>query len=156
MPGELAGRAANRIGEAGGDGLSALVSTAWKVTAERSSSAMISTSGGFDPVAGVDQQEGPAQRRPAGEIGAEQRLPALDDRLRRLGEAVARKVDEIVALAQREEVDLLGPPRGIRGAGEALRPISALIRLDLPTFERPAKQTSARSAGGSPSMRPRP
>ena len=135
------------------DGLSALVSTAWKVTAERSSSTMISTSTRLRSVAGVDQQEGPAQRGPAGEIGAEQRLPALDDRLRRLGEAVAGQVDEIVALAQREEVDLLGAARAYsrRGRGR-LRPTSALIRLDLPTFERPAKQTSARSAGGSPSM----
>ena len=29
------------------------------------------------------------------------------------------------------------------------RPVTALIRLDLPTFERPAKATSGTSGGGS-------
>ena len=43
-------------------------------------------------------------------------------------------------------------PGVFEARASALRPVSALIRLDLPTFERPAKQTSARSAGGSPSM----
>src|SRR4051812_2266274 len=34
-----------------------------------------------------------------------------------------------------------------------LRPVSALTRLDLPTFERPAKAISTPSIGGSPSTR---
>src|SRR4051812_40938127 len=34
-----------------------------------------------------------------------------------------------------------------------LRPVSALTRLDLPTFERPAKAISRPPIGGSPSMR---
>ncbi len=34
----------------------------------------------------------------------------------------------------------------------ALRPVSALMRLDLPTFERPAKAISGRSASGRPEV----
>ena len=67
------------------------------------------------PVARIDQHEGPAQARPACEIGAEQRLPGLDLRLRRLGEAVARQIDQIRRLAEREVVDLLRPARRVRG-----------------------------------------
>ena len=95
---------------------------AWKVTAARSRSCMISASTGLMPVAGVDEHEGAAQRRAAGEVGAQQRLPALDHGLRRLGEAVAGQVDQVVRRAEREEVDLLGAAGGVRGAGERLAP----------------------------------
>ena len=114
---------------------------------------MISASDRLDAVAGVDQQEDPAQRRPAGEVGAQQRLPALDHRLRRLGEAVAGQVDEVVAPSpSAKKLISCVRPGVFEARASALRPVSALIRLDLPTFERPAKQTSSRSAGGSPSI----
>ena len=35
-----------------------------------------------------------------------------------------------------------------------LRPVSALTRLDLPTFDRPAKATSISPVGGRPSSEP--
>ena len=34
----------------------------------------------------------------------------------------------------------------------ALRPVRALIKLDFPTFERPAKHTSIRSSKGKPDI----
>jgi hypothetical protein len=71
-------------------------------------------------VAGVDEDEGAPERRAAGEVGAEQGLPALDDGLRGLGEAVAGEVDQVAVGAEGEEVDLLGAARGVRGAGERL------------------------------------
>jgi hypothetical protein len=71
-------------------------------------------------VAGVDQHEGAAERRAAGEIGAKERLPLLDHGLRGLGEAVAGEIDQVVGGAEGEEVDLLGAAGGVRGAGEGL------------------------------------
>ena len=98
MAGEaVGGRGERRRRAPAADGLSALVSTAWKVTAERSSSAMISASTGFGPWRASISRKARRSVGPAGEVGAEQRLPALDDRLRRLGEAVAGQVDEVAA-----------------------------------------------------------
>src|SRR5689334_20056291 len=57
--------------------------------------------------------------------------------------------------------DLSGPSKKISSwvrpgvcevRASALRPVSALIRLDLPTLERPAKATSTPDIGGSVSI----
>ncbi|MPL75570.1 hypothetical protein SDC9_21396 [bioreactor metagenome] len=71
-------------------------------------------------VARVDQHEGAAQVHPAREIGLEQILPLLHHRHRRLGKAIARKVDEIGPAGGGEEVDLLRAPGRVRGAGKVL------------------------------------
>ncbi len=78
--------------------------------------------------------------------------------LRCLGEAVARHVDQRDRRQRagrrfgrigHEEEERLRPPRRVRGAREAAAPTSALMRLDLPTLERPAKATSGGPSGGS-------
>ena len=107
----------------------------------------------LDAVPRVDQQERPPQRRPPGEIGPQQRLPLRDHRpsaprrsrspAGRRGSAPRPSVKKLISCVR---------PGVFDARASALRPVSALIRLDLPTFERPAKQTSSRSAGGSPSI----
>jgi hypothetical protein len=72
------------------------------------------------PVAHVDQHEGPAQRRAAGEIRLEERLPARHHGLRRLGETVAGQVHEIGPPAEVEEVDLLRTAGRVRGPRQRL------------------------------------
>ena len=71
------------------------------------------------PVPRVDQQAHPQQARPPAQIGEHQPGPALDHVLGRLGEAVARQIDQDQPAAQVEQVDLLGPARRVGGARQA-------------------------------------
>ena len=74
----------------------------------------------FDPVAGVDQHEGPAQGLAALQILLQQRLPFGHHRHRRLGIAVTGQVDEKSGLSQGKVVDFLGAARRVRRTGERL------------------------------------
>ena len=108
---------------------------------------MISQVGRLEAVAAVDEQEHAPERRATAQIGGDQRGPGLDLFLRRLGKAVARHVDEIERLSS-----------GVKKLSSCVRPgvlevrarpplrTSALMRLDLPTLERPAKAISKPSA----------
>ncbi len=74
----------------------------------------------LQPVPAVDQQQHPLQRLAAAKIIVDQVAPLLGEVLRRLGEAVARHVDEPEAerLADVEEIQFLRPARRVRRAGE--------------------------------------
>ena len=66
------------------------------------------------------------------------------------GIAVARHVDQReLRRRQRKKISSWVRPGVCEVRASALRPVSALIRLDLPTLERPAKAISMPCIGGS-------
>jgi hypothetical protein len=70
---------------------------------------------GLEAVARIDQHQRPLEHGPAAQIVVDQEPPALDEILRRLGESVARHVDQPhpQRLANVEEIELLGAPGSI-------------------------------------------
>ncbi len=70
-------------------------------------------------VAQVNHLHDPDQRAAGGEVGAHHRPPGAPHLDRHLGEAVAGEIDEVVAVVDPVEVEALGAPRGVGGAGEA-------------------------------------
>ena len=51
-----------------------------------------------------------------------------------------------------EKINFLSTPGVFEALANPFLPVRALIRLDFPTFERPAKQISILSGFGSPAM----
>jgi hypothetical protein len=59
------------------------------------------------------------------------------------GETVARQVNKSLTIAEGEKVDELRPPWGARRSARAFCfPVKALIALDFPELDLPAKATS--------------
>ena len=105
-------------------------------------------------MAGVDQHIDAREIGAAGEIGVDELGPGRDLRLGRGGVAVAGHVDEREIAAPVKKISSCVRP-GVREVrASALRPVSALIRLDLPTLERPAKAISVPRIGGSDASEP--
>ena len=69
-------------------------------------------------MATVDQYKGSAQVGAAREVVLEKALPFFDHCERRIGVAIPGQIDQIAHLAQFEEINLLGAPGGIGGAGQ--------------------------------------
>ncbi|MNC19651.1 hypothetical protein D3C75_675860 [compost metagenome] len=66
-------------------------------------------------MADVHQQDHADQAVAAAQVGLEVALPVLLERDRYLGVAVAGQVDQAALVVETEEVEQLGPPRGLRG-----------------------------------------
>ena len=82
------------------------------------------------------------------------RVQPLTCALERLRVAVARHVDQIkdLSLPSVKKLSSRVRPGVTDTRARLVRPVSALIRLDLPTLERPAKAISGFPSGGRPSM----
>jgi hypothetical protein len=107
-------------------------------------------------MARVDQHEGPAQRGAPRKIGFEQRLPCLHDGDRRLCIPVARQIDEIVALAQREVVDFLRAARRVRGPRQRLAPGQRIDQRRFPDIRSPGEADLGTVGGGQAVHRDHP
>ena len=70
----------------------------------------------LEPVAGIDQHHRALEHRPAAQEIVDQEAPPLDHVSRRLGKAITGHVDqpERQRRADIEEIQLLGPARGVR------------------------------------------
>ncbi len=82
-----------------------------------------------------------------GQIGLQQPLPFLDHLHRRIGKAIAGQVDQIVAVGQREEVDLL------RAAGRVRRPRQRLAAGQRVDQRWTCRRSSARQSRPRPGRR---
>ena len=76
--------------------------------------------GVFERMADVHQQNQPLQRLPLLQIFGEGLLPLAFHLFRHLGVAIAGQVDQTLAWLQLEQIDELGAPRGLTGAGQVL------------------------------------
>ena len=106
--------------------------------------------GVLEAVAGVDQHIDAGEVGAAAQVGVDQRGPGRDLGFGGGGIAVARHVDQHRASPPPVKKISSWVRPGVREVrASALRPVSALIRLDLPTLERPAKAISTPRIGGS-------
>ena len=81
-------------------------------------------------------------------VAVDEVVPALTVGVAHLGVAVAGQVHK-VAVVHRIEIDGGRFARRTGHAGKILRLHSLLMRLDLPTLDRPEKLSSGRSLSGS-------
>ena len=99
--------------------------------------------------AAVYQEQHPLQALPANQKFAGQLGPGLDICFRRFGIAIARQVNQLEPVRQsKEKISCLVRPGVCEVLARVVRPVSALTREDLPTFDRPAKAISGRLIGG--------
>ena len=75
------------------------------------------------------------------EIPPVQFLQALADLLRHFCEPISRQVEQIEFIINGIHVDLLGKPGRVARARKSFCLVSELMRLDLPTFDRPMSAT---------------
>ncbi len=107
-------------------------------------------------MAAVDQHIDAGEAGAAAQVILDQLRPVVALLLGDGGEAVARHVDEAEAARHVEELSCCVRPGVCEVRASALRPVTALISDDLPTFERPAKAISGTPIGGRPSICRRP
>ena len=104
---------------------------------------------GLDAVAGIDEQVDAREAGATAQVIVDQLRPGLhlflpDGRI-----AIAGHVDQMEPpAADLEEVELWVRPGVWEVRARVFRPVRALTRLDLPTFERPAKAISTGPIGG--------
>jgi hypothetical protein len=104
-------------------------------------------------VAAVHDQDQTAERFAVPQIRREQPFPLRADFFRRLGEAIAGQVDEVLSLGEPEVVEMLGSSGRLETKARRVWLASVLIADDLPEFERPAKAIShCESVGRSRSL----
>ena len=109
----------------------------------------------LDAVAGVDQHVDPRQRGcgPAGICGsARSRTRPWPSAPRRSHSRACRPAGSRTFRGPSKKISSWVRPGVCEVRASALRPVSALIRLDLPTLERPANATSMPAIGGSVSI----
>ena len=106
---------------------------------------------GAQTAAAVDDQHQPHQRLAHVEIVLHEFEPARRRTLLgHFGESVPRQIDEPALRREFEEIDELRPARRAAHARQPARfDVTALIALDLPEFERPAKATSRPVSGAN-------
>ena len=100
-------------------------------------------SSGGERMARVHEHHDADQARARARYAADQFIPLRAQRLRHARVAISRQIDQRPPLAELIEVDGLRAARRLAGATRAAcGRASALMALDLPTLERPAKAIS--------------
>ena len=97
----------------------------------------------------IDDEHEADERLARRDVASEEPLPVLLQCLRHRGEAVAGQIGEERAARQTEELICCVRPGVLLVNARRERFASALIALDLPEFDRPAKAISGGPGGGS-------